>query len=140
MIEHPEYSQCAQQYDIQKITKLQRTEQVECFNQLLTKIIDYQMSKHENDVKTLKVFKDFIARHVKLPPYAVQQFPFNQYLIFKPDGDLQEGTQTVFVYYEPYQRYIYAQFSDDFGFFKVYVLSEKMMVNVDTYIRLMSAQ
>ena len=33
---------------------------------------------------------------------------FDQYLIVKPDGDLLEGMQTVFVYYEAYKRYIYA--------------------------------
>ena len=49
------------------------------------------MSKHEKDTMTLKIFKEFIARHIKLPPYTVQQIPFNQYLIVKPDGDLQEG-------------------------------------------------
>ena len=66
------------------------------------------MSKHETDSATLKIFKGFIAQHIKLPLYTVQEVPFNQYLIVKPDGDLREGMQTVFVFYEAYSSYIYA--------------------------------
>lgn len=48
--------------------------------------------------------------------------------------------QTVFVYYPPYKKYVYAHYSDDFGFFKVYSLSDKMMTDVDSFIRQKSAE
>ena len=70
----------------------------------------------------------------------LSELPFAHYLITKKEGELLEGMQTVFVYYEPYKRYIYAHFSDDFGFFRVYILNERMMDDVDSYIREISKE
>ena len=69
-----------------------------------------------------------------------REIAFDRYLIVQNTGELELGMQTVFVFSEAYQRYIYAYFADEFGFFKVYIMSVKMMLDIDTFIRKLSKE